>query len=106
MFIYHGVKTVPPVGLKQGDGCIACHRKKAGVKQAGLVVLSAWVFCSAGILLSENADPFDHRIFEGSSPQKKSSIQKIQKVSTWWLNHPFEKYERKSNWIISPNIRG
>lgn len=76
---FQGVKTVPPVGLKQGDGCIACHRKKAGVKQAGLVVLSAWVFCSAGILLSENADLFDHRIFEGSSQKKNLQYRKFRK---------------------------
>ena len=63
-------------------------------------------FLFSEILLSENADVSDHRIFEGSSPKKKSSIQNIQKVSSWWLNHPFEKYERKSTWIISPRIRG
>ncbi len=26
--------------------------------------------------------------------------------SSWWLNHPFEKYDRQNGWKSVPNFRG
>ena len=34
--------------------------------------------------------------------QSKREFPNFRKITSWWLNHPFEKYS--SNWIISPGI--
>ena len=43
------------------------------------------------------------RVFFFSELQVTNLCNKITMIS-WWLNHPFEKNMRKSNWIISPKI--